>query len=634
MVRRRQINARARGKHIGHACEGHLRGLLTHLDGVDQGLVKRELPFPTPVDPDAVLLSPGGKVRAVFVVGYWEEAGSSHKKMHRTRTEYFEVLRIREAQPEYFTPDFEIVTVLYGTSSGWKEQVLRDLAEQCAPLIFVPRVRGCEWKALVDWSFGEYGDRWESGLSDAREYVEQQMAASEPDKNDVKLLRSIAAALNSDTRADPHFSKRTAATRIPSGPVSTRYRQPLGILSLFSSSEIEGWLERKNINANDNARTFALRALFLDMGSLTTTTSIRRDIVLHFHPRRAVEEDGRYAPHRPDFASWQDLRLSDLQWILDAHRNRTKKPTSVFRGGAFDQCAGNYADITKALIGGLPSVIEALQARSCENFWQAMRAARLTGPESWHPASGYSQMCPIWSFTVCALAIAVNERGLRSRYKSRRQAQPSKVDCSALYSMIQSFVELVVEILSETVPFLHYIDDAGLDQLVEQERPRLLTLDEPCSWLADVYNTLTTNSSHNPLNELLWRYLHDRFPDATWHGWPNKRSVSASVGIGDAGGRRQWGFIGSLSDLVVCAEVKSVTANHWGDKSKELYDRVGELNRAAAEAGYKVLSILVFDGDLAVDALAELGTGIAHDEIWSVDEILAKIGTKKVVGTT
>lgn len=625
MAKKRELNERARGKHIGHACEGHLRGLLAHLPGVDLPMVTRELPFSSPVDPDAVLLSRTGKVRAVFVVAYWEEAGSSHKKMHRTRTEYFEILRIREDGPQHFEHDFQIVTVLYGTDGGWKDLVLSDLGEQCPPLIFLPSVRSCRWKTIVDWSFGEYVARWESGHSDAREYVETVMAKSEPDGNDKALLTALRAALSSGAQPQHSLGERSVATRVPSTPVRTRYRQPLGILSLFEPAELEGWLARRNVNDSAAAMQFAVRALFLDMGSLSKTTSIRRNVVFHFHPRRAVEKDGRYAPHRPDFKLWQSLEVSELQSILEAHRSRTENPTSVFRGGAFDQCAGNFRDITTALVDELPVVIRAIKANNGNRFKDAMQHATLTGPDQWHPARGHAHMCPAWSFTVCALAIVVNSRGLRSRFNARRQVSPSSVESAALLSELQPVAAQVVEVLEEVLLFLEHLRNADMATLIHQDRPRLLDLDEPCSWLADLYNTLTTNSSHNPLNEVLWRYLNHRFPEGNWHGWPQRRSISASAGLGDAGGRRQWGFVGMVRDMVVCAEVKSVTANNWGNKSKELYDRVGELNRAARTANTKVLSIMLFDGDLAADALAELRTGIAHDEILTVDEVIAEL---------
>jgi hypothetical protein len=137
--------------------------------------------------------------------------------------------------------------------------------------------------------------------------------------------------------------------------------------------------------------------------------------------------------------------------------------------------------------------------------------------------------------------------------------------------------------------------------------------------------TLTTNSSHNPLNEILIRWLALRFPKYSFQGWPDRRSVSLTVAIPGTNSRRQWCTIGGDARHVVAAETKAVTANNWGNKSKELYDRVSELRKVATGAGVKAKSILLFDGDLSSELLAELSTGIGHDEVWTVDEILGEL---------
>lgn len=625
MPNKRTINDRARGKHVGHACEGHLRGLLTHLPGVTPDQITRTLPFESPVEPDAVLLSLDNRVRAVFIVAYWENSDNSHIKYYRTRTEYLEVLRAAELDPSRFDEGFTVITVLYGAANGWKEKLLNDMANQCAPMVFVPRISGCDWQSLVGFAYRTYLDRWEAGYTDAREYVEHAVGLDTLDSNCILLLSEIASALLAPRIAHQEQPARSSPARIPSAQVSTRYRQPLGILSLFRPEEINAWRASRNLASEALVQDFALRAHFLDMGKLSVTTSIRRDVIVSFHPRQAIEPDGRYAPHLPDFEKWERLASEDLSWILDAHRERTGSTSSVFRGGTYDQCAGNYRQIAAALLEGIPSLIESLHNGNTQRFSETMLAASLTEPETWHPALGNASMCPLWSIAVCALAIAVNKRKIRSDFTSRRLDVPSGPDSMALFRAISPVNIAVQTLLTETLNYLESIYKGDLESLAKCERPRMFSISEPCSWLADHYNTLTTSSSHNPLNEVLSQYLTTRFPDVDWFGWPTRRSVSASVVLGDAGGRRQWAMAGVDGECLVCGEVKTVTANHWGDKSKEIYDRIGELNRAAHIEEREVLSILLFDGDLGREALEELQTGIAHKEIWTVDEVLEEL---------
>jgi hypothetical protein len=597
------------------------------LDGVVRDQVSRQLPFDTAVEPDAVLLSENGKVQAVFVVAYWEHAPSSEKKFYRTRTEYIELLRARALQPDHFEASFQIVTVIFGTLAGWKAQILSDLGSQCGPLVFIPSIPGCDWAGIIERSYYSYVARWEAGASDAREQVEQQTATSQLNADDRALLSALQRALTAKVGSGGPASDRVLAARFPEVPVSTRYRQALGILSLYRNVEIRARLARLPLAADVEARSFAIRSVFLDMGRIQEQKSVLGRSGFSFVPRVAVEDDGRYAPHRPDFARWEAMEQDALCEILDEHRARTQNPTEVFRGGAFDQCAGNFEAISTELRSGLPGMVEAARLGRWNEFKLALSSAGLTGPESWHPAAGFALMCPLWAFTVCAAAISRNERGLRSRHEARRQTRPSARDCASLLDDLQEVSGSVADILAEVLPFLTALHEGNLAALVRLGRPRLLALDEPCSWLADVYNTLTTNSSHNPLNGLLERYLRLRFPDTEWRGWPDRRTIAVSTVIEGADGRRQWGFVGIDGDMVVCAEAKSVTANNWGNKSKELYDRVGELQRVSDLTGRAVRSILMFDGDVAGDALAELSSGIAHDEIWTVDEILAQIST-------
>lgn len=625
MPQKRKINERARGKHVGHACEGHLRGLLTHLDAVSPDQIARKLPFASPVEPDAVLISPQNKVRAIVIVAYWENARNSDSKYYRTRTEYLEVLRAAELYPSSFEKDFRVITVLYGAANGWKEKLLSDMNTQCSPMIFLPRIPGCDWQALIESAYQRYLNRWEGGHTDAREHVEREVKLEVLDSNSMLLLSEIEAALKAPRNANQQQLVRISASRIPIAQVSTRYRQPLSILSLFRPEEINAWRASRNLASGTLVQDFALRAYFLDMGSLSVTTSIRRDVIVRFHPRQAIEQDGRYAPRLPDFDKWEHLTSEDLSWILGAHRERTRSPSSVFRGGTFDQCAGNYRQISAALVEGLPRLIESLHDRKLECFSEAMLTAILTQPETWHPAADSARMCPLWSLAVCALATAANLRKIRSDFTSRRVDVPSIPDAIALFRAISPFIIEVEELLTETLGYLQSISTGDLENLAKRERPRLFSISEPCSWLADYYNTLTTNPSHNPLNEVLSQYLTKRFPGVRWFGWPTRRSVSASVVLGDAGGRRQWAMASLDGECLVCGEVKTVTANHWGDKSKEIYDRIGELNRAAHIEEREVLSILLFDGDLGREALEELQTGIAHKEIWTVDEVLEEL---------
>jgi hypothetical protein len=621
----REMTGRNRSKHIGHASEGHLRGLLLHVPGVTASKLSRALPFATPVESDAILFDDSGKIRAIFIVAFWDHAGSSEKKLYRTRTEFNEIGRARSKHPEFFAQDFRTITVLYGSEGGWKEKVLTDLLSECAPGLFLPRLLGVpETMEMVDQLFSEYAAHWVSGRDKAREHVENWVAGRSLTSNERKLLRAIKASLAQKVGAAPSRHLDRKSVRLPNGPTRTRYRQSLGMLSLFPNEEIESWLEFRSPSRHLLAEGFVRRATFLDMGNLTATPSITRKVTVNFTLRSPQDDSGDYAPGRPDFSSWQECPIEDLRWILDAHREKTRDGSVVFAGGALDQCFGNYSAICAALASEGVALVELLKKGDLAGAAVRLASGTAVSCEAWHPAAGQAVIYPLWGMSVCALAVAASERSIRSDLDARRQEPPDMQVAREVAKRIAESRE-AQRLLDEVIQYAALIPTAQLEDLARAAQPRLLQLDEPCSWLADAYMTLTTNSSHNPLNEILVRWLAVRFPKHVFQGWPGRRSIALSVLFPGVQSRRQWCTLGHRDHSFVAGETKAVTANNWGNKSKELYDRVSELRKVANSERVGVTSILLFDGDLSNEVLVELGTGIGHEEVWTVDEVLAQL---------
>ena len=299
--------------------------------GLAQVYVARTLPFEFPVESDAVLLDKRGQVRAVFIVAYWDNARNSDSKFYRTRTEYAEAWAARTRHGAVFASSLQVFTVLYGTRDGWKAQVLEDLREQCPPLIFLPDLLSANaLSVLIESAFGHYLERWESGHADARDAVEQEVAARALTAAERQLARAIWPLLTTplETPQRERSLRSLVTVRLPQAPVQTRYRQAISVLSVFGAGEVEEWHARQRI-ADGVCEAFARRAFFLGLGSFSVSKSITSRLVVGFTLRRPFGADGRYEPHRPDFAGWLNMELPDLSWILRAHRRRTRRPTSV-----------------------------------------------------------------------------------------------------------------------------------------------------------------------------------------------------------------------------------------------------------------------------------------------------------------
>jgi hypothetical protein len=631
MPTKRTLNERSLGKHIGHTCEGHFRGIISNLPGIKPEQVTRKLPFEFPVNPDLVLLNDEGKVRAVFVIAYWDDSKSSEKKFYRIRSEYYETLRACREHPEFFSTGFVIATVIYGTEKGWKEQILVDFANQCSPLIFLPDLLGTESAALIiERAFNIYRKIWESGKPNAREKVEDYFVEAEVSAPEILLLENVQNILNGFRSNNLKSSKASRRTvKVPERSIRTRLRQALGILSLFTPEEIEEWQNNSGRLATEKCEQFARRAFFLDMGAFGEAKTLRTSIV-NFSLRRAVKKDAGnyvYAPELPDFEDWMRLEPEIVKSILESHRQRTNNPTSVFRGGTYDQIAGNWQDICNQVNEFIPQVINSLENEGEDSFVEIMCNEEPVTASDWHPAHQMAHHFPVWAFVVCSLAIAQDERKIRASFDARRQTPPSADEASKLFEKCLERKEAILNLLEELVTFSRLLFSNNLVDLTKGNRPRLLSLDEPCSWFADFYNTLTTNSSHNPLNEAVSIWLKNKFPNLEWLGWAERRSVSLQNIFGANVGRRQWQFLGlnRAEKKFVAGEVKSITQNHWGDKSKELYDRVAETRATAQQIEWDDHTVCVIDGDVSSEQLEELRTGIGHDEIVSVNEVIKEV---------
>ncbi len=628
----RTIDKKAEGKHIGHACEGHFRGIVRRVINGTGLSIARELPFSFHVNPDVVLLDNKGRVHTVFIVAFWNNSHNSESKYYRSRSEYTGVKSAITSNPNKFTISPVASVVLYGTPGGWKEKILNDLRTQCAPCFFLPDTFSNRDAAqLVAIAYRDYKRHWEKGKPGSREHVES-VTATKPNlsPSECKLLELVESILSRKPKARVKSPKsivtNNAAVRLPLSYIATRYRQPLGFLSVFPDSEIAAW-KASSLSIIDSPAVsdYAIRAHFLGLGTISERKTIGRRLMV-FQPStavRIVNGKSAYAPDLLDFENWEEIPDLTRISLLDSHRELTRHPGSVFKGGAFDQCIGNWMGICDEIISNTPDLIAAVGAADSRRIVKVLARSKSVGPESWHPAAAQAQFVPCWALAVAAVACILNDRAVRSSFGSRNQGSPSKADMTKL---ARELVRLSgsVSLLQDAVAFCRAITSRNLQSISLTKIPDLLSPDNPSSLIKDFYNTLTTNSSHNPLNTPVRKWLEDKYPGLNWHGWPAKRSISASDVLGVKTGRRQWQFIGLNPDgkEVVAAEVKSITANNWGNKSKELYDRVAETRAAAKTARMKLTCIGVLDGDFGKDEFAELSTGIGYDEVYSIKEIL------------
>jgi hypothetical protein len=639
----RQIPPRATGKHIGHAVEGHLRGLLRRLVGRGE-YVERALPFDFPVHPDAVVLTAQRRIRCLGIVAYAQEASGTHKKYYRTRLEYQEILRCWRGNQEKFAESFVPLTVVYGAPGGWKQELLADLRENCPPTLYLPALLGDRQAArIAERAFAVYRSHRDNSNPAARENVEDHFARfaglGREDRLLLQLLRVIFAdskwAILAHQRMDKLVEHPTSV-RVPCRPFQARMRQGLSLASLFRNDEIQTWLAattRRVDTGRSEHDGFVRRALFLNLVSLEpvktlvgshTVAEPRRPFVLN-----RFQDTEEYTPHRPDFESWSKLGADQVTSLLDMHRRYPLQDPVVFRGGALDQVGGNWQEFCHRWCASVPLLSRLVEKESIPGIANLLVGEVPVTSEAWQPSLGQAHLLPLWAIGVTAAALATGDRGLLTRFTPRRQHPPPHQQALQLaQSLVLTDKVRICELLGVLVPFCQRLLRDPLEHLAEVPQPELLSLEQPCSWASCVYLAAVTNSTHNPLCIPAAQWVKKHFPDLEWHGWPARRSVPLRHFFPRHRGRVEWQFAGTdpAGILAVVAEVKSITANNWGNKSKELYDRVSE-TRAVFAQHFEAQPIIIgfVDGDFDRDALEELASGRGYDRTYPIEELLLEI---------
>jgi hypothetical protein len=617
----------SRGKHAGHAVEAHCRGLLSQIVAKQGGKVARSVELGLPVETDAVVIAPSGLVRAIIIVAYNSDSGDTEKridhsshKFYRTRLEFNEAIRLFAEDRSLFDEKFTVLTVIYGTRQGWKKKLLAELAAQCPPLIFVPDILGdSECAGVVRDAFDLYEKSSKAKRSESVEefFAESKLADGHAELLDV-LTKSLKEGWRQTLRAVQKLPPAGGGARVVDG-FRSRIRQGLSLLSLFSNSEIEAWLTKKPkdlAKSSESLSNFVRRGVLLDVVNLTTAKSILGKSTAA--SLRRPLDGTEYAPHRPDFSDWSQLKSEYILQVLDSHR-ALPMSSSSFSAGGLDQAAANlngWSDVAANLLPQLASAIERGKASDVRKLLSD--PSGVVSPEKWHPckAEEFGFLLP-WSLAVAAVATSRASRAEFRRFQFRRNTVGVD-DAKSLAESLLADRYATAKSIEEVAEFVRRLMTSSVETLADIQRPLLMTLEVSTSWIAAIYLAVTTNPSHNPLSVIARRWCEKRgLTDL--QGYPEKRGAAVSMLTGDKNSRLEWTVAGRRGDgTLVIVEPRSITANHIGDKAKEVFDRLAQTRAVARSAGIKTHFVGILDGDFDASVLEKFGSRIGYDEILSV----------------
>jgi hypothetical protein len=599
---------------------------------------------------------------ALCAVLHSQRVGNSDMKWKRSRPEYVESETLATRLPAVrLDPAYRTVMVVFG--SKWKGQVLDDFSRQLRPSIIVCRhLSEAEELVLfraverIYWTFK--GDRTQETAAyiSAHPYQVPHSQA---------ILRLLSRAIWGKRQAKPtplitselrRLKVAKRATRLPP-PFWTRYNHGLSLLALFPPDEqralfeLHSARELQPTDLAEPAQSALVRALFLGVVSLVEVHRIRRKgeragVRVAFHLRRSVADfdfDFIFSRMPSKFATGMVVDLLGLARDAPA---TFQGAVSSLRMSNLEALVEPAQWINRALLahlngkGGLDEIVEALRNH----------ATVLPLPSVWRGSA--TPLLAAWSYGVALVITLHGDRNASKRHRMSRVDVPTATEAKQLIrALLAGDKDLAIAKLRQTSAWLTALDQRDWPVLsrlstsrtrwlaavgaartgsdweaadrLERDLPIAVDMFIPSSWLQWQYNVLATHPSFAPATLVAYRRLaQGETAGGDLHGFPSKRSVAISDLLPGHRGRAQFAMIGRVAEKLVSYEGKSITENHFGDKSKELFDRVGEFKRACADAGVMGDAVIVLDGDFGVEQLNALGSATGYDRIYSLDEFV------------
>lgn len=621
-------------KALGHALEGYIRGMTEHLcaehsSKQTQYIVKRSLPVSLTMNTDVVVFEKThGKTLpfSLLLVFKSDKIGTSAMKWKRTRQEYIEseILKLGKHK-SFLHPKYNTICCVFG--HGWKPEIIADLKNHLYPTLFFPTILGKDkHDELCAKVLSLYLKYKHNATAELAKFIKDN-ARQTPHYNIVKSALEGAIwgrrskTVSAVVRAE-HARKSDSPLdgRVPSSSVSSRFCHGLGLLSGFSNEEV-GALYRLYYCGE----AFALEAALQDP---LVTASLQRAIFVGIAQIRPEGKKGfrilwrsRVAVDDLDVSYvFNRLHKDACVAIIDKMKAISKANEKTYLGSVsalrFTHLE-SVLPIARKLIMQLEQMLE-----GCDKGLYSL-AGDVT--ETRCHTNCYDGKTggikTAWSLMVAAATVFSKDRSLTIKYAfgGDKPGEPNSV--KAIVSILRNKCpDLTLGLCNEMKSWIDAIENGNWMRISTMKAPIFLDIDEPSSWLQWHYNVIAAHYASNFPNLVAKECLADKECVLTT-GFPAKRGIPIKKALG-YGGRSHLRIVGKTDTKVISYEGKCITANHIGDKSKELFDRVGDFKRACAAAGMNGEAVLVVDGDFSEEALLQLASADAYDRIYSMDELL------------
>ena len=629
-------------KALGHALEGYVKGLVQNLcDKESKGKsiryeVRRKLPIALSMNCDVVIWECNGsneRVLANLLVFHNVDKGNSHKKLYRSRQEYVESellpRRLTLIQRKQIHRDFHTGMVVF--LPHWKNEHIDYLKRELTPCLFVPDLLDAEEEAelceSVEKLYVSLARDTEAVAANIRKSPRSIKGVNKLQKALKQLIfrhkrGGYSAIVEEEWRRLKSANKATVIPRA----ISSRFCHGFNLLALFSPDErallyklhdLGGAINPKLLPEVD--RSVILKALFLSVISLRAQGK-GGNYRLIFKAKEKVDDlDVAFLLNRLDL-----LRVNDIINNLMDYAARYEKSYAGFVSGLRMANCKDLLPIAKRFFATLKEFLDGSK-KNADILRLLCDGSQIATPKDlW--AGAAESVFGVWTTAVSLCVATSGDRLLPRLHSYKRNTVPSSKESIDLFRVIKDTSRPAVE--GEVAACLAWIDAWESENwkfLAENPVPSTFDIESPSSWLQWHYNIVGTHAVFSAVSEVCYRNIVlNETSETDVEGFPKKRSAMVSKVVPGSDSRAQLAMVAKIGDKFVFYEGKCVTANHIGDKSKELYDRVGEFKRACHAAGVEGEAVLVIDGDFSDEAIKGLASPETYDRIYSMDELLPK----------
>ena len=629
------------GKSEGHAIEGIVYALCKVLLSKHHCYsvlhVHPDLPLTMQTD---VLVFDNKALHADIMVCHSDNKDYAHRKIKRTRQEFVEALQLPEISDKnlILTKDYRVINFVFGMPNGWQDSQIEYMKTKLSPTVYLPEFLNQKtYDSFIEKSMSEY-KKVKRNKSNWPEYIYKAIVEKRiilPGQRQIcKLLEHAIFSTDMKNKSSLGIERLEEANSsrnvdLPL-PFASRFRQGLSLLNVFTNNEIDAlyYLIKKGSflekELDDIQRQSLTRAIWI--GLITINTNITKTNFITPRKRQSVSQ--------VDFSEpFESLSLSRIHVILDELNNYAEINPRPFLGGIQYLSIGNYSLISKNTIELTTALIDYLNRPNDKNY---KRIIELFSKDEVLVPDTHDTLPAGIGFRVCRSVFAAfisviigNPKfgGKHACAFTSSECLPSNEVESGLKLLLANSEEAIKELVlmkKMCEVFNHKDVSKIINWQLREQRPKTFDIQIKGSWLQRLYFVISSHAAYNPLMSILFsKIVIPRYRNCELFGFPNKLAESLSVPFPGCGSPGKYRIIVKEDNKKVHVyEALSITENHLGDKSKELYDRIGAVRAWGRENDIEVFFHGLFDGDFSTSVMREFTDNGHYDEFISIRDCL------------